>query len=43
MLELLIYFLVIAPFLMNEKEKEVLVKVIIIAAIVIGFISLFYE
>ena len=43
MLELLIYFLVIAPFLMSEKEKEIFVKVLIVAAVFFCVVLLFYE
>lgn len=43
MLELLIYFLVIAPFLMSEKETRIFATILIVAAVLLKVALLFYE
>jgi len=43
MLELLLYFLLVAPFLMNEREKKVFWTILIIVAVFLHVVSLFYE
>lgn len=42
MLELLFYVLVVAPFLMSDKEKDTFGVILVIAAVIFGVASLFY-